>query len=78
MLFTNEYTILKSQDGGKDIIIKPGKINAFEPIEGKFISTSYARILDTETLKQVCQLEVGKLIDGVGVIEVTPKKRTTK
>ena len=78
MLFTNEYTILKSQDGGKDVVLKPGKTNAFEPIQGKFISTSYARILDTETLKQVCQLEVGKIIDGVGVVEVTPKKRITK
>lgn len=79
MLFTNEYTLLKSQDGGKDIVLKPGKVNAFEPIQGKFISTSYARILDADTLKEVQKLNVGQIINGIGIAEKeTPKKRTTK
>ena len=79
MLYTNEYTVLKSQDGGKDIVIKPGKINAFEPIQGKFISTSFARILDTETHNLVFNLEVGKVFDGIGVVvKETTKNRKTK
>lgn len=79
MLYTNEYTLLKSQDGGKDIVLKPGKINAFEPIQGKFISTSYARILDADTLQEVQKLNVGQIINGIGIVEEkTPKKRASK
>lgn len=80
MLFTNEYTILKSQDGGKDVVLKPGKTNAFEPIQGKFISTAYARILDADTQQEVQKLNVGQVFNGVGVVadKETPKKRESK
>lgn len=78
MLFTNEYTILLSKDGGEDVVLKPGIVNAFKPFAGKFIPTAHARIHDVESKNIVITLLAGQLIDGVGIITEEPASKKAK
>lgn len=77
MYYTNEYTVLKSLNGGEDIVLKPGLINKFGAFEGEYRPTSSAMIIDEETKKIVSILNVKEVFTGVGTIpkpKPTPKK----
>lgn len=65
MLVTKEYSLLLGQDC-EDKRILPG--TPFEPFEGKYIVSSYARIKDEES-GDVYVIKPGDKITGVGVVE---------
>lgn len=72
MFHTNEHTRLISQDGGKDVEIKPNaKFNAFK---GRYKVTSSARIIKDD--KTYCILNPGEIIDGIGEVITKPKPKS--
>ena len=65
MLITKEFTLLYGQ-GCEDRRIIPGI--PFEPFEGEYIVSAYARIRDKET-GEIITLTPGERISGVGKVE---------
>jgi len=66
-LFTKEYTVLLSLDGGKDVTIKPNI--EFKPFKGKYKVTCSALIKEVDTNDLIAVLKPGAIIDGVGEIK---------
>ncbi len=64
---TNEYTVLASLNGGKDVKILPN--TPFEAFSGEYVVTAYALVRDTETKEVVVALHPGKKVNGVGKTE---------
>lgn len=63
-LITNNYTVLKSLNGGKDVTIKPNV--EFEPFEGDFINFSFIRIYEVGTKNLILELNAGQKIKSIG------------
>lgn len=77
MLITKEFSLLYGQ-GCDDRRILPG--TPFEPFEGEYIVSAYARIRDEET-GEIITLTPGQRISGVGTIEepkTEPKPKRKK
>ena len=75
MYYTNEYSVLKNNSGGEDIVIKPNV--PFEAFEGDYTVTSFLRIRSKESDALVCELSPGEQTKGVGVVPKPTKTRTT-
>jgi len=65
--FTQEYTVLASLNGGRDVVIKPN--TPFEAFSGEYVVTAYALIRDEKTKDLVVALSPGQKVKGVGETE---------
>ena len=69
MYYTNEYTVLTSNNGGEDKILKPNI--PFQAFEGDYTVTAFARVKNSITNETIGELQAGQKTTGVGVV---PKK----
>ena len=75
MLITKEYSLLVGQNGCADRRILPGV--EFEPFEGDYIVSSYARIKYVDSSIHIT-IKPGERIKGIGTIEKPKRKRKAK
>lgn len=75
MYYTSEYSVLRNNGEGEDIVIKPN--TPFNAFEGDYTVTSFARVRDSETNEIVTELAAGQNTKGVGIIP-KPKRRIIK
>ena len=71
MLITKEFSLLYGQDC-EDKRIVPG--TPFEPFEGNYIVSAYARIRDEET-GEIITLTPGQRITGVGKVPAKTEEK---
>ena len=75
MYYTSEYSVLKNNGEGEDMVIKPNV--PFDAFEGDYTVTSFVRVMDKETNEIVTELAAGQKTKGVGVIP-KPKRKVIK
>ena len=75
MYYTNEYSVLKNNGDGEDIVLKPNI--PFEAFVGDYTVTSFARVRDKDTDAVVTQLMAGQNTKGVGIVP-RPRRKTTR
>jgi len=71
MFRSNEYSRLRNNSNGEDVIILPNE--KFEAFEGNYTVTSYARVLGDDGSQLF--LRSGDVIKGIGTVKKKRAKR---